>query len=380
MKIRSVYSLLLMLSVLSFNAITRANPLELDSISALAFSPNGILFIGDSIKGEVFAIELEEKAVDSVTIPPAILDLEQKIALLVGAKASDILIHDMAVDPLSKNVYLSVSRGRANWNNRWQTPNTLANASMLVKVKLDSSIELVTLSELKHSSAMLPNPIAQNKTFRLASTLPPISKRVEAITKLAYRNGQLFVAGLSNEDFASSMWTFAYPFNRDVKATTLEIFHAAHNRNETHSPIRSFIPYTINEKPHLLAAYLCTPLVTIALDALQDKRHVKGRTIAELGDANIPIDMLAFEYQGEQKIVISHNQLPLMTIKAKDIASQTTQLITQDQIYSLGLNYTALPRGGIQQMDDFNDKFILATKRMAGGKLSLISLKKSWLY
>ena len=265
------------------------------SMSSLEFSPEGVLFIGDSIKGSVVAIDLAEHKAAAVKKPPAIPDLESKIAALVGAKAADVLIHDMAVNPVSKKVYLAVSRGRANWNSGWSRPNNVANASILVRVNLDSSIEAVDLSDLKYASANLPNPIDDKKDAEKGASKSK-SKRVDAITQMAYRDGKLYVAGLSNEEFASSMWTFSYPFKQSAKATTVEIFHGAHNQYETHSPIRAFLPYDLNNKGHLLAAYLCTPLVSFPIDALTDKTHVKGRTIAELGSGNIPIDMIAYQH------------------------------------------------------------------------------------
>jgi hypothetical protein len=358
----------------------KSKTLLFKSISALEFSPEGVLFIGDSIQGKVFAINLKDTTASQIVEPPEILNLENKIAALVGAKASDILIHDMAVHPSSKAVYMSVSRGRSNWNSRWNMPNDLDNASILIKVNNDSSIELIDFSKLSYTQANIPNPINKLIKYSNKGPLRGVNKRVNAITGIAYNNNKIYVSGLSNEDFASSLWAFNFPFNAKVSATTLEIFHGAHDRFETHSPIRALLPYKVNNKLQLLAAYLCTPVVLIDLDSLNDNNHIKGKTIGEIGDANIPIDMVAFSYAGEEKVVMSNTQMPLMTFKKSDIESIKTSLNTADDIYSLGLKYQDLPRGGIQQIDDFNEQFIIATKRLGGGKLSLVSIKKSWLY
>jgi hypothetical protein len=384
MKIKLKYlipSIFALFSSVAFGAAHMQTKVPLfKSMSALEFSPDGILFIGDSIQGSVYALNFKETQVPQSTMPPEILDIESMIAGLVGATASDILIHDMAVNPVSKAVYLSVSRGRSNWNSRWHMPNDLENPSMLVKVNNDSRIELVDFSKIEYTHASLPNPIDEKKYFSDGGHRKNTSKRINTITQLAYSNGKIYVAGLSNEDFASSLWTFNYPFNEEPTATTLEIFHGAHGRYETHSPIRALLPYEIDNKPQLLAAYLCTPIVVIDLASLKDKAHVKGKTIGEIGDANIPIDMVAFKDNGEEKIVMSNTQMPLMTFKKSEIESIKTGLNTVEDIYSLGLKHQDLPRGGIQQIDDFNEKFIIATKRLGGGKLSLVSLKKSWLY
>jgi len=47
-------------------------------------------------------------------------------------------------------------------------------------------------------------------------------------------------------------------------------------------------------KPYLVAAYTCTPIVTIPLDELKDGAHIRGKTIAELGYGNTPADLIAF--------------------------------------------------------------------------------------
>jgi hypothetical protein len=51
---------------------------------------------------------------------------------------------------------------------------------------------------------------------------------------------------------------------------------------------------TLGGKPYVVAAYVCTPLVTIALDDLKDGAHIKGKAIAELGYGNTPADMISY--------------------------------------------------------------------------------------
>ena len=54
-------------------------------------------------------------------------DIEGKIAAMLGADPRDVMIHDMAVNPMSKNIYLTVSRGRRAFTGQWQLPNDVAN-------------------------------------------------------------------------------------------------------------------------------------------------------------------------------------------------------------------------------------------------------------
>ena len=51
---------------------------------------------------------------------------------------------------------------------------------------------------------------------------------------------------------------------------------------------------TLGGREYILAAYTCTPLVTIPLDSIRDGAHVSGKTIAELGYGNTPIDFISY--------------------------------------------------------------------------------------
>lgn len=60
---------------------------------------------------------------------------------------------------------------------------------------------------------------------------------------------------------------------------------------ETLSPIRTFTTTTISGKKYLVASNTCTPMVLFPMDELKAGQHVKGRTVAEMGTRNQPIDL-----------------------------------------------------------------------------------------
>jgi hypothetical protein len=372
----------MLFTLFSFLSYANENTIDSDpalkSISALEFSPEGILFIGDSIDGKIIAIDLKEKAAKNVEKPPVITDIEQQVAALMAAKSSDVLIHDMAVNPISKSIYLAVSRGRANWTNRWHRPNELENASMLVKINVDGSFEEINLKKTNYSVVYLPNPVSDQKINSKGRNKGK-SNRMNSITQLAYKEGKLYVAGLSNEEFASAMWTFTYPFVKNVTATTFEIYHGVHDRFETHSPVRAFIPYDFNGVGHILAAYLCTPLVSFPLTALENGAHIKGKTIAELGSGNIPIDMISLDYEDKKMLIMSNTALPLMTFNVADIESNKSSITEPVESFTAGISYQARASGGVQQIDNFDDEYIVTTRRTSSGKLELSALRKIWL-
>ena len=341
------------------------------SMSALAFGPDGTLFVGDSKGGAVFAVDVADTAPTTWKERARVTDLEARIAAALGTTADDVLIHDLAVHPGSRRVYLAVSRGGEAWTSAWNLPNDLADATILLRVDGEGQITEVSLDRVRHARAELPNPVDGAREHRWKEDL---SLRVDTITDLAYDDGLLYVAGLSNEEFASTMWKVPYPFGAGVSATTLEIYHGAHGAYETHAPIRTFVPYELAGESHLLAAYLCTPFVTFSAAELEDGKHVKGRTLGEFGSGNYPLDMVVYRKDGKDRLLIANSQLPLMIVKPEDIESFEGELLEEPSTYLAGLPYEFRSGAGVQQLDLLDESSFVVLQRLPGGTLDLVTL------
>ncbi len=201
------------------------------------------------------------------------------------------------------------------------------------------------------------------------------NKRLESITDLAWLDGRLAIAGLSNEEFASTLRVTNYPFTGAVGTTSLEIFHGAHGKEETHSPIRTFMPMDVGGEPNIIASYTCTPLVCIPLSKLQPDSKVKGRTVAELGNRNRPLDMISYEKGGERFILMANSARGVMKVSTKDIA--TIDAITQRVAgETAGLSYETLDAWDgvvhLAKVDDGHAAIIRAGD--AGQSLELVAL------
>jgi hypothetical protein len=361
-------ALALLAPLASADSFTTGRP-DIKSMSALAFGPEGVLFVGDGKAAAVFAIDLGARASTPVKDPKEITDVEGKLAALLGATPSDIMIHDLAVDPLSKRPYLAVSRGRAAWNSQWLLPNDVADATVLVRFDAEGKPEVVDLTSVRHARVSLPDAVDAAKKVEWKKT----SMRADAITDMAFADGTLYVAGLSNEEFAASMWKVAYPFAGPVSVTTIENYHGAHGKYETEAPVRTFVPYPIKGKTHLLAAYLCTPLVTFPVADLKDKQHVKGRTVGEFGSGNYPLDMILVKPKSGDKLLIANSNLPLMIVDPKDVEAYEGAIQSPVESYTAGVKFQQRSGTGILQMDNMGDEHVAMLRRQQGGQLDLVS-------
>jgi hypothetical protein len=281
---------------------------ELHSAGVLAFGPDGILFVADNAGGTVVAIDTQDrKKVASAQIN--VQGVDAKIAALVGVTPDQIVINDVKVNPISKNAYISVSRG--------QGP---AAMPLIVRVEPDGNVSNVSLDNVKRASVSLVDaapdngPVAGYPAFGL-----PL--RMLTITDMAYMNGNLLVAGLSNEEWSSSLRSIPFPFKDADKGTTLQIWHASHGKYETQAPVRTFVPYTISGKDYILAAYTCTPLVKIPVSDLKPGAQVKGTTIADLGSGNQPLDMVPYKKDGHDYILVANSSRGVMKLRADKLES-----------------------------------------------------------
>lgn len=345
------------------------------SISAMHFSPEGVLFIGDSRSAKVIAIEMFAEPPYEGDGSPAIKDIDAKIAALLGTKPASIMIHDMVVHPISKDTYIAVSREGEKWGSEFYTPNDLVDAKVLLKVTPEGEISEYSLKNVSYTIAELPNPISSDKKHAWKKGVNP---RVDAITAMAYHENRLYVSGLSNEEFASTMYVLDYPLGEVSVSTSLEIFHGAHGKYETKSPVRAFVPYHLAGQPHLIAAYLCTPLVTFPTSDIESGSHIMGKTVAELGSGNYPTDMVIIHKNDKDVLIISNSNRTMMHIEIEDIPKQVEGLAEKSSTMT-GVPYIPLTGGVVYQMAVFDERYVLTLRRGPNGRLKLDPISIRWL-
>jgi hypothetical protein len=335
-------------------ATLKTGKADLKSAGALAFGPDGVLFVGDARSGSVWALATGDKARTDAMSEVDVDNLGKKAADRLGVPASDVLINDLAVNPASGVAYLSVSRGKGT------------DAQPVIFRIEKGALEELELSSIAHAKADLPALPDAGKVERGQSL------RTDAITDLAYLDGKLYVAGLSNEEFSSRMITLEVPFKPAGQGASVEIYHGAHGRYETKSPIRTFVTYRIKGQPHLLAAYTCTPLVKLPAADVAKGGHVKGTTVAELGNRNRPLDMVVYSKGGRDYILMANSARGVMKIPTEGLAEQgaITEPVKGGGVAGQPFE-TVESLKGVDHLDKLDDARAVILTRTEAGQVNL---------
>jgi hypothetical protein len=338
---------------------------EVQTLGAMAFAPNGTLFIADNRAAALHAIDPEDEGTATFSNRMFARDLDQKVASLLGTTKDRVRFHDMAVHPRSRHIYLTVSRLDGS-----------AAQPALIRVKGPEQLEVVELGNIKFATTAIPGAPARD-----ANTAWGQPQWTLSVTDLAFVDGEVYVAGLSNEQFASSLRRVPFPFSRQGALTTVEIYHTSHDKWETASPIEAFLPITINSTPMIVAGYGCSPIATFARSEIGTAKHLRGKTVAELGGGNRPIDIVRYENKGKDWILVANSHRTLMRLDPVAIASAPAMTTPVSQAYEPGgVGYLPVASAGVMQIDDFNAEMLVMLQRdTESGAVNLVALRKEWL-
>jgi hypothetical protein len=260
----------------------------------VAFGPDNVLFVGDITGASVHAFALRQKDLTpqkgvelgnfhNFEGRDLVTGVDQKLAALFGTTYDKIVINDMVVHQPTEQIFLSVERGRGT-----------DALPAIVKVN-HGNLELLDVDGIPHSHVHVPDE-PDSKAMLEFDT-----QRSFAITDLKYYKGEVFVTGVSNQRFASTLYRIPYPFNGQMLTSTVEIWHPVHGEFETRAPIIRQVIRELQGEPYLFAVYGCTPLVRFPLASLKDGAHVRGDVIGQLGYGSNPLDMLTYTNPYDQK-------------------------------------------------------------------------------
>ncbi|MEM7612717.1 MAG: hypothetical protein AAF270_13610 [Pseudomonadota bacterium] len=339
--------------------------------SVIEFGLDDTLFVGDSSAGMLYAYDLPNTGRARKT--DTAYNLRDIDRLLVGALAADagsIVYNDLTVHPVTRDAYVSVSFSLDG-----------KSKSAIVSITRDGAVSELDLSKLKASAFALEEKADERVTFWRDIPAPTLT-----ITDLDYVNGELFVSGISTGEFASTLRRVPFPFADSASASSIEMYHAAHAQNETRAPIRAMTVVDLEGVPTVIAAYTCTPLVTIPVKALVDDTQVTGKTIAELGYGNTPLEVIAFsaaDMQGEvgSYVLVVNREMAadLITFDALTEAAGGDGLSAPVPYLgaTAGVQTTTLPMAGVVQAADQDTQFLLTLRRnLDSGAMEMLSFRK----
>lgn len=332
------------------------------SIHVLAFGPDGLLLVGDGRGAQVFAVQTG----DTQPAGPPPTRMENIAALLaarLGGPPDSLEIVDMAVNPASGRVYFAVLRNPG----RQYVILTLAS---------DGAIDEFALDAVDYARVELSSQGG-----------PAISR----ITDVAWADERLLAAAAAGEEFASKIFVARTPLVHDAPGEihSAETYHVSHGRWETRAPMSTIIPYQANGKPYIVGAFGCTPIVKYPLDALSPGAKVQGVSVIELGSGNRPIDMFAYEKDGQEYIVANthrfhHDRRPLgpspyWTVRFERALLDEQQNVNENAVRRLTRDYQPATERiqmvdsfhGVMQMDRLGDHQAVVLRSVDGGRIDL---------
>ena len=358
----SMSKFILSASVMAFATAggVSAQEANLQSAGALAFNTGDVLFVGDSKAGVVHAFDLGKALADqsdyqlgrAQTFEGRTIfnNLDVEIAALLGVSAEEVVINDMVVHKPSKQIFLSVHRGRG--------PDAEA---VIVSVN-NGALDIVDLTAADHTLQSV-GPVPTDATFEFGQPLNTL-----AITDIDYYEGELLVAGLSNEEFSSKLRRMAYPFDDEVSTSSIEIWHAVHTQYETRAPIISQTVTELDGIPTLIAIYACTPIVRIPLAELTDGAEVRGTMIGEMGFGNTPIDIVSYVngWDGSSNVVVTNTNRSAASLNLASVASAEEMPHGEgvQPVFSVaGVDQFALPMSGTMHLDTLDESWAVVVRR-----------------
>lgn len=321
--------------------VAQADEAEFDMAfaGALEFSDNGTLFVGDNHNGAIYAFDLSGATAPDNVFPVSITDIDVKIADTLGVGPSAVAINDLTVHPVSKDIFISVSR-----------IGSYGTHPAIVQISQNGTLSLLDMASTSFDKKSLVDFPEEETTFRprgmmgqppamrdLAKADAPLSSL--AIMDMVFHDNELFVSGVATDDFLSSLRRIAYPFDDSQGITNVEMYHIAHDRYETRAPIRAMSIETIDGVDQLVAAYTCSPLVLIPLDELVDGAKILAKTVADMGNGQ-PIDMVSYSMQGQDMLFVTNNS---RSPQAIPVASLNAAKVVTDADFERGIKLDVMP-------------------------------------
>ena len=339
------------------------------SATVLEIGNDDTLFVADSDAGQINAYTLPEAApYEGAPRSYNLNGFGAKLAHHLEVDQSSIIFHDVIVHPVSRNAFVSLSATNAD-----------GRSPYVVQTNYAGEIDALDLSG-ERTTVELDGAADDSVTF-----WRDIPASTFSITDLDFVDGELFVSGLTTGEFSSTLRRIPYPFGEESHTSSIEMYHALHGQNETRAPIRAMEVVTLNGEKTVVAAYTCTPLVTVPVSELDDGEHVVAKTVAELGYGNTPLDVLSYSAMSrrgveEEFVLVLNREKAADLIKISDLDQAVQEESISEKAgpgQTLGVTTSIVPMTGVLQAADQDEQFLLALQRnLETGDMDLVSYTK----
>jgi hypothetical protein len=342
-----------------------AAPAPIQSVSKLAFGDAATLFVADWKGARIYALPVAAPA-KAAGKPFNLMDVQGPVAKALGVAPSALRFEDLAVQPDSELAYVALTVSGARGKTR----------PAIVSIDAAGKVARIDLGKAASSAAIGDAPSAGVAFWR------DLPAQTLTVTDMRFYQNRLYVAGLSNRSFASTLRVYDYPFSGKAVAATVEMYHPVHNQVETRAPIRSMAVMTIGGEPTLVAAYTCTPLVTIPLRDLKDGAHIVAKTVGELGWGSAPNGLVTFKVGDAEYALLANSSRSADLLAGADLAAAaaapglSTPIEWPAKPY-LGVKAMMAPMSAVMRLDNLNPQLLLALRREdASGHMQLVSIPK----
>lgn len=330
---------------------------KLTSASALAFGPEDILFIADSKAAAVIAVATGDTDGTAANASIDIDDVEKAVASLLQVKT--VIVNDIAVNPRTGSAFLAV---------------TGDDQPTVVRVESGGKISLLSLKDVRFARVDLSDAPVDKVVGEGRRAKNP---RQDSITDIAFFEGKLLVSGLRSGQSPSALRELAFPFAKSDRGVSVQIYHAAHGKQEDYAAMRTFVPVMIDGEPNILGAYVCTPLVRIPLKDLENaSTTVQATTVAELGNRNQPLDLITYQKDGAEFLLLSNSARGVMKISTAGLKDNRGLQEPVEGGGTAGQSFSSVESmQGVVQMDKLNEhSALILTRSDAGSRLKTIEL------
>jgi hypothetical protein len=327
---------------------------ELKSAGPIVFGPQGVLFVGDPAAAMVYAIATSDPSGDASKVNVNVPDIAARVAEALAIDEKQVQLGRLAASPVSGNVYMSVNI---------KEPKSAA----LVRIDAQGKVSKVALENVKFSKCELPGPPKD-----VAAAGRRGNPRDDSINDLAWTSSKLIVAGLAGDNPLAAVQEIPFPFSTNATWTDVEIYHGSHGRVEDAAPVRTLVPFRVDGQSVLLAGFTCTPLVMFPLESLQAGKKVRGKTIAELGNGNRPLNMFVYNKGGKDYVLMSNSSRGVMKISTDKIQENEGIDAPVRGKPTAGQPFeTITSLRGVLQMDRLNDDHLIYLAKADNGAIAL---------